>query len=52
MQWIIADSVEFTLMNDPETCHNNFDPPQKGWLHRFGSPTTSSQIQALDGGIV
>ena len=24
--------------NDPETCHRNFDPPQRGWLLRFGTP--------------
>ena len=34
-QQVIADSLGFIPKDNPETCHRNFDPPQRGWLPRF-----------------
>ena len=33
-----SDGLGLVPKDDPETCHCNFDPPQRGWLPRFGTP--------------
>ena len=37
--WDIADGRGFIPKDDPETCYRNFDPPRRGWLPNFGTPT-------------
>ena len=36
MQWAIADSLGLIHKDGTKTCHHHFDPPQRGWLPRFG----------------
>ena len=46
-KWAIGDGLGNITEDDPKTCHHNFDPPRRGWLPHFGSPTTCTRSRAL-----